>query len=176
MKLRTSQQGYTLVELILTIAILALIGALGVNLFLAVLNNRAKVMAQIEVQQNAHSAMERIVYEIRRAYDTEATTDFDTNLATTPGATLDLDMTDAGRDPTTFEVNSGVIQITQGAGSTVYLTSNDVTVTDLTIEDRSTGNGRSNNLRVNLTVESVLTGLNAPEPTTIITAVELRYP
>lgn len=160
----------------LTIAVLALIGALGINLFLAILNNRAKVIAQIEVQQNAHLAMQRIAYEIRRAYDTEATTDFDTNLATNPGTTLDLDMPDVGRDPTTFDVDSGVIRITQGAGSTINLTSSDVEVTDLTIEDRSTGNGRSDNLRINLTMKSVLEGPNAPDPETFITTVELRYP
>ncbi len=108
--------------------------------------------------------------------NTEASTDFGVNLATTPGATLDLDMPDAGRDPTTFDVSSGVLRISQGAGSAIPLTSNDVEVTNLTIYDRTSVNGRSKNIKFTLTVSSNISGLNEPNDITITTTVEMRHP
>jgi len=176
MRIRTNQKGFTLIELILTIALLTLIGSLGVNLFLAVLTARNKISSSMEIQQNATLAVRRLAYEIRRASDTEATSDFGVNLAAVGGSTLDLDMADVLRDPTTFDISSGVLRIQQGSGSTVNLTSNDVEITNLTFDDRTSGNGRTQNIKITLTVASTNTSDRAPNPVTVATTVELRHP
>lgn len=173
---KPDQKGFTLVELILTMALLVLVGSLGVNLFLATITARAKVNAAMEINQNAALAARRITYEIRRSRGAELTSDFGVNLATTPGTTLDLDMPDVPRDPTSFDIASGVLRVTQGTGSTINLTSNDVSITNLTIDDRSTGNGRSANYKITLTVASTSTAATAPNPVTVTATAEVRHP
>ena len=99
-----NRRGFTLVEMLVVIALLALVGGLAISFFLSTIGVRAKAQHRLEVQENARLVLARVEYEIRRARGVEATTDFDVNLATTGGATLDLDMSAAGNDPTTFDV------------------------------------------------------------------------
>jgi len=116
-----------------------------------------------------------MAYEIRRARGVEATTDFGVNLATVSGSTLDLDMADAGDDPTMFDVVGGVLRVTRGAGSPVALTTDDLIVTDLTLADRSSANGRSENVALTLTLEDPAgAGGEFGASVTVSTTVELR--
>ncbi len=160
-----SKRGFTLVELVVVISLFTVIGGLAIGFFISTITGRAKAQARIETQEHARFAMHRMAYEIRRAQGIELTSDFGVNLATTSGATLDLDMADAARDPTTFDV----------AGSAVELTSDDVSVTSLTFDDRSSPNGRSTNIKMTLTVEHAATApTDLPFSFTLHTTVELR--
>lgn len=175
MNLRTDNRGSTLVELVVVTALFAIVGGLSVAFFIATLTGRARALARIETQAQARFAMERMVYEIRRARGTEVTSDFGVDLATTPAATLDLDMEDVPRDPTSFSVSSGVLRLEQAAGGPVDLTTGDVTVDSLVFDDRSSANGLSKNIKVTLTVTHTdPNGGNVPISYTLRSAVELR--
>lgn len=169
------KRGVTLVELVVVTGLFAVVGGLAVAFFLSVITGRARSLARIETQEQARVAMQRMVYEIRRARGIEGTSDFDVNLAVVPGSTLDLDMEDIARDPTTFLVASGVLRMSQAGGSAVDLTTADVTVSDLTFSDYSTANGLSQNIGVSLTIEHVdPTGGDAPFSYSLRSTVELR--
>lgn len=175
MNILHDKRGTTLVELLVVTALFVVVGGLSIGLFLSTITGGAKAKANIEVQENARFAMSRVVYEIKRARGLEVTSDYGVNLAAVGGSTLDLDMPDAGRDPTTFQVVGGVLQMKQGAGAFVDLTSDDVTVTNLQFDDRTSANGRSENVKTTLT-------LTAPDPArpgvdvtyTLRTTTELR--
>ena len=146
------KSGMTLVELVVLTGLFVVVGGLAINFFLATLTGRAKATANVEVQEQARFAMQKLVYEIRRSADVDPTTDFGVNLATTGGATLDLDNNDVALDPTSFQVVGGVLVMDQGATTGLEITSDDVQVTELTLTDRSTGNGRSKHILITLTV------------------------
>lgn len=170
-----NRAGFTLVEMLMTATLLAVVGGLAISFFLSTLEARTKAQNRIEVQENARLALSRMAYEIRRARGTEAATDFGVNLAAVPGATLDLDMPDAADDPTTFDVTAGVLRVTRGAGAPVALTTDDLIVTDLTLADRSSANGRSENVGLTLTLEDPAgAGGDLGASITVSTTVELR--
>jgi len=148
----TDQRGFTLVELIVVVAVFAVVGGIAISVFLSILTGRAKAQTRAELQEHARLGVSRMVYEIRRARGIEVTSDFGVNLAVDGSATLDLDMPAVPNDPTTFSVASGILLMTQGTGSAVELTSNDVTISNLTFENRTVGNGRSRNITFTLTL------------------------
>lgn len=151
-RLRRNQEGMTLVEILVVMFLFVLIATFSINFLIMSVTGHAKAQANIEVQEHARAAMQRIIYEVRRAQGFEAEADFDVNLALSADASFDLDMPDAGRDPTIFKVQNGVLTLKQGDGSAQELTADDVTVTHLTFANRSTLNGRSRNIVINLTV------------------------
>lgn len=173
--LKGDERGVTLVELIVVIAVFAVVGGASVGFFVSTYTGRAKAHARAELQGQVRFAAARVAYEIRRARGFEAASDYGVNLASVPG-TLDLDIEDVADDPTTFDVSAGVLRMSQGAGPFVALTSDEVTVTDFTVDDRTSGNGRSRNLKVTLTARiQDPTGTTALDYSyTVTTAAEAR--
>jgi|GEM_PF-2028727 len=168
-------RGFTLVELIVVVAVFAVIGGIAISVFLSILTGRAKAQARAEMQEHARLAVSRLVYEIRRARGVEVASDFGVNLATTPSATVELDMTVSGNDPTVFSVVGGVLYLQQGANPAVALTSDDVVVSNLTFDNRTVGNGRSKNIAFTLTVlHSDPTGGSVDLVYSLDSAAELR--
>lgn len=151
-RLRHNQEGMTLVEILVVMFLFLLISTFSINFLIMSVTGHAKAQANIEVQEHARTAMQRIVYEVRRAQGIEASTDLDTNLALSSASSFDLDMPDVDRDPTTFKVVSGILTLKQGADTAQELTSDDVAVTNLVFSDRSSANGRSRNIVIDLTV------------------------
>ncbi|MBU0646245.1 type II secretion system GspH family protein [Patescibacteria group bacterium] len=151
--LKHNQEGMTLVEILVVMFLFIFIATFSLNFLIMTVTGHAKAQANIEVQEHARLAMQRMVYEIRRAQALEPSSAFDTNLALSSVDTLALDMADADRDPTTFKVVNGILTLKQGADPAEELTSNDVEVTNLIFSDRSTANGRSHNLLINLTIK-----------------------
>lgn len=166
----------TLVEMIVVIGLFALIGLALTYFSTGAVLARARALARVEAQEQARFAMRRLAYEVRRARDVEATSDFGVNLAAVGGSTLDLDMREAPNDPTTIDVSAGLLRIKQGAAAAVNLTTDDVAVTGLTFEDRDSPTNRNRNVKVTLTVERPDPG-GDPNRTVIVTlvsAVQLR--
>ncbi|EKD33411.1 MAG: hypothetical protein ACD_76C00036G0004 [uncultured bacterium] len=169
------QSGFTLVEAIVVIAVLAVVGGLGIAFFLNVLTGSEKAKSQALIQEEARFALRRIEYEIRQAQGFELTADFNVNLAATPASSLDLDMADVLLDPTVFDVSAGVLRISQAGGAAEELTSDNVSVTDLTFKNYSSPNGRSEHVKIILTVERALLSVQTYSGAiTLETSVELR--
>jgi len=164
--------GFTFIELILYIALLSIFISGAVLFAWDIIYGRVKSSVQQEVSQNLRLASKRIVYEIRNAQGVNSI----------GPSLISLAMTDAARNPTVFDVSSGRLRIGYGSSgscpstSPCPLTSNDVTVTNLTFTNLSTGGGESVNIRFTITLES-----NNPsgrqeweKSQTYTTSVELR--
>lgn len=148
------KRGATLVEMVVVVALFAMIGLALVYFSTGIVMSRARALSRIEAQEHARFALQRITYEIRRARGFELGSDFGVNLATTPSTSLDLDMREGANDPTVIDVSGGVVRLKQGAGPAIELTSDDVTVTNLTFDNRSSPTNRNRNVKITLTVEN----------------------
>ena len=141
------QQGFTLIESILYMAILALFLVSVVQLSIAGLQAGQKASIMTEVQQNARFAMERVRRELRSAegVNTGSST-FDTH----PGVLSVVDEV-AGENPTVFDVSSGRLRMTEGVAASQFLTTDEVTVDSFIINDRSVTD-RTSNYQISLTL------------------------
>jgi type II secretory pathway pseudopilin PulG len=121
-KSQKKQQGYTLVELILYISILAIL-LFAIFLFISlVFELKAKEESIIEVERQGEYNTRLISQTIRNA------TGINSPTIGTVGYSLSLSFTDSLKNPTIFSVTNGVLYITEGAGNPIALTNNQVTV------------------------------------------------
>ncbi|MDP2631983.1 MAG: type II secretion system protein [Candidatus Uhrbacteria bacterium] len=148
MKRLSNKKGFTLVETVLYIAILAVFLVSAVQFSLSIIASAQKVRTLHEVEQNARFAIERIRKEIRTADNINIGS---STFGSSPGV-LSLVDDDPTNDPTTFDVSAGTLRITQGAGSATALTSSTVNVSNLVFTDLSVS-GRTRNIKIELTVE-----------------------
>jgi len=124
-------EGFTLVELLLYISI-ASIMLLTTTLFLqTLLESRVKNQTISEVQAQGAQVMHIITQTIRNA---EAIT---SPAQGASASSLTLDVVDVGDDPTVFDLSSGVLRITEGAGSAIAITNSRVLVSGLSFENLS---------------------------------------
>lgn len=151
--MRTSR-GFTLIELVLYVAIVAIVLGGLVQLAWAITGSATKSATQEEVASQARYVSERIKAEIRNANGINTgTSTFDTNLAITPTAQLSLSVA-APNDPTLITVASGKAMLKQGTATAVSLNSDRSTVTDLTFSNYTSGDGKTKNVTFTLTLAS----------------------
>lgn len=124
-------KGFTLIEILLYISISAVI-LLSISVFFSMLlQSRIKNQTIAEVEQQGLAVMQLITQTARNA---EAIT------LPTQGASassLTLDVVEVANDPIIFDIASGVIRITEGAGSALPLTNFRVTASTLTFQNLS---------------------------------------
>jgi hypothetical protein len=120
------RRGTTIIEVIMYVALLAVITGILLDFTISIMTRSAKVRAQINVEQNIRFAMEKISSTIRNSKDATVPSDGGGS-----GSTLSLTMADAGLSPTVFQVTNGVLTMKQGAGQAVPLTSSAVSVSGL---------------------------------------------
>ncbi len=154
----TKRAGFTLVELLVSIALFSIVGGLTVQFTVSLVRAQARAEAMSELHAQSRVAMRALLYEMRRGRGFEATTDFDVNLATTSGASLDIDMPDVAVDPTEFSVTGNMLYWKSGSASPLALTTDEVFVSELTFAQRETTNGRAQAINITLT-------LTASDPT-----------
>ena len=162
--------GFTLVELILYIAIVSIF-LTGVIMFTwDIIYGRVKSYVQEEVNQNLRYAAKRITYEIRNASAV--------NLPVTV-TSISLASGNAARNPTTIDISGGRLRIGYGNSgpcpitSPCFLTSNKVDVTNLTFINLSSGSD-SINIKFSLTLGSVGQRREFQKSGTYESSVELR--
>lgn len=134
MNRKNNQQGFTLIELLLYISISAII-LLVISVFLSsLLQSRIKNQTIAEVEQQGLQVMQLITQTAR---NTEAI------ISPAQGASassLTLDVVTAASDPTVFDLSSGAIRITEGAGGAMALTNSRVTASGLIFQNLSRAN------------------------------------
>ncbi|MBI5306179.1 type II secretion system protein [Candidatus Wolfebacteria bacterium] len=118
-------KGFTLIELLLYITIVAITLTVFGAIVLNVLFSKAKFTAMEEVNHNARFILEKMAVATRNAQSVNSP------LAGASGGILSLQMADAAKNPTIFDVSNGVLRITEGAGATANLTTNKVIVTNI---------------------------------------------
>jgi len=146
-------KGFTLVELIIYIAIIGLIVTGFATFSIAISNNREKSYVVSEVHANLRDAYSLVTKRIRFA--SSIVTPSSGNSSTT----LELDM--PGANPNLiFKVIDNILTIQEGAGSPVALTSDEVNFSEFTLTNYA-GVGRRDNLKIEMTVEY---GSNSNDP------------
>lgn len=144
------QKGFTLVELLIYIAITGVVTVSLVQFGLAISTARVKTYVAQEVQANARMALDLMSRKIRMAREVNTGASV---WGSDPGV-LSLGMVDGTSDPTVFELDgdNGRLQMTEGSGPTVYVTGEEVRVTNLVFRDL-TSSGDRGNVGIELTVE-----------------------
>lgn len=146
------QKGFTLIEALIYFGILAiLLLAVGVILF-QVLLSKSKAETIQEVSQNARAITERISDRVRNAQSISSPSIGQT------ASTLTLAMTDSSKNPTVFDVSSGLMRIKEGAATAQGITSGQVKVTSISFTNVSY-TGTAGSVRIAITISASSTSL-----------------
>ncbi len=125
------KKGFTLVELLLYIAISSVILLVTTSFLSALLESRVKNQTILEVESQGAQVMQMINQTLRNS----AT--INSPATSTSAATLSVDTYTATNNPTVFDISAGVIRIKEGTGVVVPLTNSRVTVSALTFQNLS---------------------------------------
>ena len=137
--------GATFIELILYISILSIFMTGVVQFAWDIIYGRVKTQTQQELSYNLRFAAKRIAYEIRNA----------NGYTISNPQTLELTVDEPSRTPTVLSMDNGQIMIGFGLSGQCPvtdpcpLTSNAVTISNMTVSDNSQGN--SNNISLSIT-------------------------
>lgn len=124
-------KGFTLVELIIYIAIIGTIFIVMTGFLWNVILGNIKETAYQEIQQNSRFAMIKITQEIKKA------TGINIPLPGNSANSLSLVMAVPHLNPTVFDVVGGKLRITQGISGPYELTSDQVIVSNLQFDNLS---------------------------------------
>lgn len=147
---KQKKTGFTLIEILLymalTVTMVSLLGRVGVF----VLENRTRALAQEEMQYGAQFAFEIMKRAIHNAQG-EPVIDNE-------GSRLTLSMVDAAQHPTVFELYEGRILQSQGGGEAEAITPQAVAITELSFTNAAY-DGTSPVIRIVMTAGSYGSGL-----------------
>jgi len=137
--------GFTLVELIIYIAIVGTVLVLITSFLWDIVLGNIKETAYREVQQNARFTMAKIIQETKKAAgvntpSTGVTSDF-----------LSLNMASSDLNPTVFDIDGGRLRIRRGADIS-YLTPENIKIVNLQFTNLSYV-GESPTIRIEMTTE-----------------------
>lgn len=166
-----TQSGFSLVELLLYISILALI-LLSISVFLStLLSSRVKNQTISEVESQGLQAMHLITQTIRNSAS-----------ITTPAqgvsaASISLSTYTSELNPTIFDISGGALRVSEGGGPAVSLTNSRVTVSALSFQNVSRSN-TPGSVRISFTISSVnSSGRNEYQfQKTFVATASLRQP
>ena len=126
-----NQQGFSMIEMIIYIAIFSvLVGAL-VDFSLNINNSRLHAQMMLEVKDQGADLMRTLTTSIKNA------TAINTPGAGVSSGVLSLNTSSPSTTPTIFSENGEALFITEGASSAVALTNNKVKITNLTFTNVS---------------------------------------
>ena len=129
-----NNKGFTLIELLLYIGI-ASVMLLIISVFLStLLQSRVKNQTIAEVEQQGAQVMQIITQTIRNAEGINSPTQG------ASASSLSVDVFNTSDDPTVFDLSSGAIRVTEGAGSAVPLLNSRLTASGLNFQNLSRDN------------------------------------
>ena len=127
----TNSKGFTLIELLLYVSLSAIL-LLIISVFLSfLLQSRIKNQSIAEVEQQGLQIMQLTTQTVRNA-ETIASP-----VAGTSASSLTLDVVTVAKDPTIFDLSSGIIRIKEGTDSAIPLTNSRVIASGLTFQNLS---------------------------------------
>src|SRR3989338_990003 len=126
------RKGFTLIELVVYIGILALIGVAAVRLILSVSFNAAEIKAERALTASAEAAIEILTREIRQAYDVDSGASvFGANPSTLVLKTY-VSPESPATTTRTFYLSSSRLARRDAGGGPEFITSGEVKITELT--------------------------------------------
>ena len=142
--------GFTLIEIVIYIAIIGMIVTGFITFSISISNTRNKTFVVQEVHSNSRTALNLISQRIRSSTGVNSTS---STFGVDPGV-LSLSMAAVSRDPTVIDLdqNDGTLRIGEATSSPVAITSDKVKVTNLVFTN-VTPSGERENIRVEITVE-----------------------
>lgn len=130
-KPKLSNQGFTLIEVLLYLAI-ASVMLFAVSGFVVMsLQSRSEGMVATEVEQQGEKIMQTITKSIRESSTITSPT------ANNSSPSLTITTTIPATNPTVYSLNSGILMITEGASPAVGLNGSRVTISGLTFINTS---------------------------------------
>ena len=147
---KNTEQGFTLIELILSIALTSIIIGAASAFMIDIFKARSKSTTVLEVQQNVRFAMNKMNYSIRNSAGgiNAGSSSFS---PTDPGS-IYLEMGAGAADDIVFDVSGGRLRMTVGGGSPEFLTTDEVEVTRL-IFTNNTVTGSPRNVSIDLAIQ-----------------------
>lgn len=146
MRIFRSQKGFTLVEMVLYVAICSILLA-TISVFLSfLLEARVRSQAITEVNQQGFQVMSLITQTIRNGRSIEVPA------ISTSSSSLFLTTKDSLLNPTVFYLSSSTLVIKEGTKSPVSLTNSRVQVTDLLFENVSSISSIEKIIRIRYTI------------------------
>jgi prepilin-type N-terminal cleavage/methylation domain-containing protein len=142
------KRAFTLIELLIYIAILSLVLVSITGFFLNIISGDIKESSYQEVQQNGRFAMAKITQEIKKAIG------INIPVLGSSSSSLSLVMATPGLNPTIFDISGGKLRITQGSSAPVELTTDQVIVNNLQFTNLSYV-GTPGTIRVEMTVNNL---------------------
>ena len=129
-----TSKGFTLVETLLYVSIVSVMLLVMSAFLFLILQSRTKFQTISEVDQNGIQVMQAISQTIRNAKQINIPAQGAT------GATLSLEVENAGKTPTIFNSSGSSIQIKEGTNATISLTSSKISVSGLEFQNVSKTN------------------------------------
>jgi Tfp pilus assembly protein PilW len=143
--MRKNYSGFTLVEVLLYLAVAILILATATIFFFTILQSRVKNQTVAEVEAQGSALLHTITQTIRNSSGINSPSQGGS------GSSLSIVSSDPAKDPTVFDVQSGVARITEGVSSAVALTNSRVSLSGLTFQNLSR-TGTAGTVRVQFTL------------------------
>lgn len=139
--MKNNKRGFTLIEIMLYIGIIAIIFSAIVPFAWNVIGNGAKSAIQQDVNDNVRFISERIKYEIRSAS------------GITSVSANSISLTNFSPDTTTvIDLNEGNVRINKNGSGVTNLNSAGITVTDLTFTNNTSSDNKTKNISFTLSV------------------------
>lgn len=129
--LQSKQAGYTLIELLLYVALIGVLLTAVVGFFTLMADARVKNQTINEVNDQGVFAMESITQSLRNA------TNITSPAVGTNGAQLTIVVPTAAASPTIFNLSGTTLQIKEGTSAAVALTNSKVQVTAFSVKNLS---------------------------------------
>jgi len=130
-----NKKGFTLIETLLSLAIFSIAVFVISAFYFESITARVKGQTLIDVETEAQQALMYMTQAIRNSESISSPTQGNN------GSNLSLIVPDIGSSPTIFSLSGGMITVSEGATTPVYLTSSStITVTNLMFENLSRDN------------------------------------
>lgn len=136
-------RGYTLLEIVIYVSILAVIAVLVVGSVLSIYQAFAKIRVERKLVLNGDVALETMVRSVRSATSSNAAISV---FGSSPGVL----QVNAGNSKEKFSLSGTILQTQKGTGPAENLTSSDVEVTSLIFYATSTDDSKMITIRMSL--------------------------
>lgn len=124
-------KGFTLIELLLYVALVSIM-LLVLGAFLSlILQSRVKSQAILEVESQGAEIISRTTQTIRNS------TVINSPSIGTTASSVSLGETDGAKNPTVFDLSSGIIRIKEGSAANINLNNSRITASALTFKNLS---------------------------------------
>jgi Tfp pilus assembly protein PilW len=141
--LMLNSRGFTLIEIILYVAVAGAVLYVASLLYVAILDNDARNNTHASVDESSAHALQIIIDAIRHAENVEEPAH------QSMGGDLSLRMADPDRDPTNFSLVTGAVLMQEGNHDPITITSLNTVVDGLSFENLS-ANDKTDSVRVQL--------------------------